>query len=44
MAALVSSRPLEASRSQRGDGKKLSDFADVVLDTGAPVGDSMVLS
>ena len=37
------SRPTcEASKSQRADGKKLTDFADVVLDTGAPVGDSMV--
>jgi len=42
VAALVSRRHLEASTSQRGDGKKLTDFADVVLDTGAPVGDSMV--
>ena len=24
------------------DGKKLQDFADIVLDTGAPVGDAMV--
>ena len=24
------------------DGKKLQDFADLVLDTGAPVGDAMV--
>jgi uncharacterized phosphosugar-binding protein len=42
VAALVSRAHLEASKSQRTDGKKLSDFADVVLDTGAPVGDSMV--
>jgi uncharacterized phosphosugar-binding protein len=42
VAALVSRRHLEASTSQRTDGKKLTDFADVVLDTGAPVGDSMV--
>ena len=32
----------EASKTQRADGKKLSDFADFVLDTGAPVGDAMV--
>ena len=31
-----------ASTSKRADGKKLGDFADVVLDTGAPVGDAMV--
>jgi uncharacterized phosphosugar-binding protein len=42
VAAIVSGRHLAASQSQRGDGRKLSDFADVVLDTGAPVGDSMV--
>lgn len=30
------------SKSKRSDGKKLSDFADLVLDTGAPVGDAMV--
>jgi uncharacterized phosphosugar-binding protein len=42
VAALVSRAHCDASASQRADGKKLSDFADVVLDTGAPVGDSMV--
>jgi uncharacterized phosphosugar-binding protein len=42
VAALVSRRHLDASTSQRADGRKLTDFADVVLDTGAPVGDSMV--
>ncbi|MEZ4826635.1 MAG: SIS domain-containing protein [Bacteroidia bacterium] len=30
------------SKSKRNDGKKLGDFADLVLDTGAPAGDSMV--
>jgi uncharacterized phosphosugar-binding protein len=30
------------STSKRVDGKKLSDFADIVLDTGAPIGDSMI--
>ncbi|MGE3239686.1 MAG: sugar isomerase domain-containing protein [Pirellulales bacterium] len=42
VATLVSRRHLDASTSQRPDGKKLADFADVVLDTGAPIGDSMV--
>lgn len=42
VVALVSQAHSEASRSQRADGKKLNDFADLVLDTGAPVGDSMV--
>lgn len=30
------------STSKREDGKKLHDFADLVLDTGAPSGDAMV--
>ncbi|TAL51647.1 MAG: SIS domain-containing protein, partial [Chitinophagaceae bacterium] len=33
---------LEKSKSKRKDGKKLSDFADLILDTGAPAGDSMI--
>lgn len=32
----------KASNSKRTDGKKLSDFSDLVLDTGAPVGDAMI--
>lgn len=42
VAALISASHAEASRSNRADGRKLSDFADWVLDTGAPVGDAMV--
>ncbi|TVR49685.1 MAG: sugar isomerase domain-containing protein [Puniceicoccaceae bacterium] len=42
VVALVSLAHLEASSSRRSDGKKLSEFADLVLDTGAPVGDAMV--
>ncbi|WP_435355877.1 sugar isomerase domain-containing protein [Emticicia sp. SJ17W-69] len=42
VVALVTKQHLEASTSKRTDGKKLSDFADLVLDTGAPVGDAMV--
>ena len=42
VAGLVSRAHSDASQSQRADGKKVGDFADVVLDTGAPVGDSMV--
>jgi uncharacterized phosphosugar-binding protein len=30
------------STSKRSDGKKLGDFSDLILDTGAPVGDAMV--
>lgn len=42
VVALVSQAHLDASTSKRSDSKKLTDFADLVLDTGAPVGDSMV--
>jgi uncharacterized phosphosugar-binding protein len=42
VVAIVTKNHLEKSASKRKDGKKLSDFADIVLDTGAPVGDSMV--
>jgi uncharacterized phosphosugar-binding protein len=42
VVALISRRHAEASRSQHPQGKKLQDFADLVLDTGAPVGDAMV--
>jgi uncharacterized phosphosugar-binding protein len=40
--ALISTAHSVKSSSKRADGKKLGDFADVVLDTGAPVGDSMI--
>lgn len=40
--ALVTKDHLEKSSSKRSDGKKLTDFADLVLDTGAPVGDAMI--
>lgn len=42
VVAIVSKRHSEASRSQRADGRKLTDFADLILDTGAPIGDAMV--
>lgn len=42
VVALVSLAHAEASTSRHREGKKLMDFADVVLDTGAPVGDAMV--
>jgi uncharacterized phosphosugar-binding protein len=42
VVALVTMEHLTKSTSKRTDGKKLSDFADIVLDTGAPVGDSMI--
>ena len=42
VVALISRAHSEASTSRHRDGKKLQDFADIVLDTGAPVGDAMV--
>lgn len=42
VVALVTAEHMKTSMSKRKDGKKLSDFADLVLDTGAPSGDSMV--
>jgi uncharacterized phosphosugar-binding protein len=42
LVALITKEHLEKSRSNRADGKKLADFADIVLDSGAPVGDSMI--
>lgn len=42
VVALVTKEHLAKSTSKRADGKKLSDFADLVLDSGAPIGDSIV--
>jgi len=42
VAVIISRRHSEAHASKHPEGKKLQDFADLVLDTGAPVGDAMV--
>lgn len=42
VVALISQKHAEASLSRHPMGKKLQDFAEIVLDTGAPVGDAMV--
>ena len=42
VVAIVTKDHLNASTSKRKDAKKLSDFADIILDTGAPKGDSMI--
>ncbi len=42
VVAIISRAHSEASTSRRTDGRKLQDFASLVLDTGAPVGDAMV--
>lgn len=42
VVVLISRRHAEASASRHPSGRKLQDCADLVLDTGAPVGDAMV--
>lgn len=42
VVAIISKQHSEASASKDSRGKKLQDFADIVLDTGAPPGDAMV--
>jgi uncharacterized phosphosugar-binding protein len=39
---IISKTHSEVSTSKRADGKKLQDFSDIVLDSGAPIGDAMV--
>jgi uncharacterized phosphosugar-binding protein len=42
VVAIVSEEHADRNQSKRTDGKKLMDFSDLILDTGAPVGDAMV--
>jgi uncharacterized phosphosugar-binding protein len=42
VVAIITKEHAEKSKSKRIDGKKLGDFADLILDTGAPAGDAMV--
>src|SRR5947208_2630878 len=42
VVSIISLRHSEASTSNDKRGKKLQDFSDLVLDTGAPPGDAMV--
>jgi uncharacterized phosphosugar-binding protein len=42
VVSILSCRHAQASPSRDPRGKKLSDFADLVLDTGAPAGDAAV--
>ncbi len=42
VVAIISGQHGDATPSRRADGKKLQDFADLVLDTAAPPGDAMV--
>jgi uncharacterized phosphosugar-binding protein len=42
VVSIISKAHSEQSDGKRSDGKKLGDFSDLVLDTGAPAGDAMV--
>ncbi len=42
VVSIITKEHSEGSTSKRANGKKLSDFSDIVLDTGAPFGDAMV--
>ncbi len=42
VVGLYSREHSAASSSRSRDGKKLSDYADLMLDTGAPIGDAMI--
>ncbi|HEX5023729.1 MAG TPA: SIS domain-containing protein [Agriterribacter sp.] len=42
VTAIITEKHAAVSSSKRKDGKKLSDFADIILDTGAPAGDAMI--
>jgi uncharacterized phosphosugar-binding protein len=42
VVSIISRLHSEASTSKHHAGKKLGDFSDLVLDTGAPVGDAMI--
>lgn len=39
---IISKKHSEVSLSKRKDGRKLQDYCDIVLDSGAPVGDAMI--
>ena len=42
VVAIVTKQHSTQSTSKHASGKKLTDFADLVLDTGAPLGDAMI--
>lgn len=42
VTAILTQKHADASSSKRKDGEKLADFADLILDTGAPAGDAMI--
>ena len=42
VVSIISTQHSQASNSKRADGIKLGDVSDLVIDTGAPKGDSMI--
>ena len=42
VVSLITTEHSQQSASKRSDGKKLGDFSDLIIDSGAPVGDSMI--
>jgi uncharacterized phosphosugar-binding protein len=42
VVSLISGQHAAASKSKRADGIKLGDVSDLILDTGAPIGDAMI--
>jgi uncharacterized phosphosugar-binding protein len=42
VVSIISNQHSEASKSKRADGIKLGDVSDLLIDTGAPKGDSMI--
>lgn len=42
VVSIITEEHSTKSTSKRDDGKKLGDFSDLILDTGAPVGDAMI--
>lgn len=42
VVSIITRQHSETSDSKRDDGRKLADFSDLVLDTGAPAGDAMI--
>jgi uncharacterized phosphosugar-binding protein len=42
VVSIISVKHSEATASKRRDCKKLADYSDIILDTGAPTGDAMI--
>lgn len=42
VVSIISGQHAAASKSKRADGIKLGDVSDLILDTGAPIGDAMI--